>query len=503
MTGVKRNALAFALGIGATLALPPFFALPLLILAFGGLYWLIRHAPSGRRAFADGWWWGWGFHISGLYWFCIALLTDPDKFAWLIPFALFALTAVIALYHGIACWAWKRIGGRGVSGIFLFSVVWTLAEYARGHLFSGFPWNLAGYSFTASDALMQLASLIGIYGLTWFAVFLGALPVALLDKEILRRQASIAVGTAYALLIAGGVWGASELQEDTAYVPDVRLRLVQANIAQHRKWEPEFQMQGLQEYVRLTRSPGLENITHVIWPETAVPYAIRPGTPLMQMLGSAVSASGYLITGVLRVEGDERDFSLFNGIVALNHKGDIVGSYDKSRLVPFGEFVPLRFLLPEAWLTPVGPKDFSRGRGAQTLSWPGLPPLNPLICYEVIFPEYVDKAARPQWLLNLTNDAWFGLSSGPYQHFHMARLRAVEQGVPLVRVANTGITAIVDNHGRIISRLGLEETGIIDSGLPAAKPQPTLYFSYGFLILPMLTLMALVLRISQRRLKNN
>lgn len=503
MKGWKRNGLAFAFGVCATLTLPPFFLLPLLVPAFAGLYWLIAAAPSRRRAFADGWWWGWGFYISGLYWFCIALLTDPEKFAWLIPLALFVLTAVIALYNGIACWLWKCTRTRGIGGIFVFAVMWTAVEYARGHLFSGFPWNLAGYSFTAHDALMQMASLAGIYGLTWFAVFLGAVPATLFDTAIPRRRALIAVSASCAALIAGGAWGALQLRQETQYVPGVMLRLVQGNVAQHRKWDPEYQMQGLKEYMRLTQLPGIENVTHVIWPETAVPYALRQDATLPKLLGSAVPESSRLMTGILRVEGSEQDFSVFNSIVAFDHRGHIVGSYDKSKLVPFGEFVPLRFLLPDSWLTPVGAKDFSRGPGPETLSWPGLPPVSPLICYEVIFPEYVDSRARPQWLLNLTNDAWFGVSSGPYQHFHMARFRAVEQGVPLVRVANTGITAIVDAYGRIISNLGLQESGIIDTGLPTARYWPTLYILYGYLVFPGLILIALILTISQRRRKNN
>lgn len=500
MSQRKQSALAFFLGICATLALPPFFLFPLLIPAFGGLYWLIHRAPAPRRAFVIGWWWGWGFYISGLYWFCIALLTDPEKFAWLIPFALFALTAVIALYSGIACWLWKRTKTGGLTGIFVFSVVWTLAEYARGHLFTGFPWNLAGYSFTVSDALMQPASLVGIYGLTWFAVFLGAVPVALREPEVPRRRAWAAIAVSYGLLALGGAWGAAQLKEDPAYAPDVRLRLVQAGIAQHQKWEPEFQMHGLKEYIRLTQAPGLEHVTHVIWPETAVPYALKENDALAHMLGSAVPESAHLITGILRIR--EKEGAIFNSIVAFNHRGGIVGGYDKARLVPFGEFVPFRFLLPESWLTPVGPRDFSRGSGPEKLSWPKLPPVSPLICYEAIFPEYRGEA-RPQWLLNLTNDAWFGMSSGPYQHFHMARLRAVEQGVPMVRVANTGITAVVDSYGRIISALELGATGVIDSRLPLAKPQSTLYIAYGGFVLPWLTLMGILLTIRQRRRRND
>ncbi len=504
ITGWRRNGFAFACGVLATLTLPPFFFFPLLIPAFGGLYWLIDRALSPRRAFADGWWWGWGFSISGLYWFTIALLTDPEKFAWLIPFALFALTAVIAVYHGVACLLFKITRCRGIAGIFVFSVIWMLVEYARGHLFTGFPWNLAGYSFTCCDALLQLASLVGMYGLTWFAVFLGAVPIVWLDAAISRKKIWAVIGVSYGLLLGGALWGTNELRHETAYVPDVKLRLVQANIQQRQKWEPGYQMQGVKEYVRLTQSPGLENITHVIWPETAVPFALKNDSPLSRLLGAAMPKPALLITGSLRTEGSEKDWKLFNSIVAVDHQGRVAGSYDKNKLVPFGEFIPFRNFIPASWLMPVGAKDFSSGPGAATFHWQGLPPVEPLICYEVIFPEFVKASdTRPEWLLNLTNDAWFGNSSGPYQHMHMARARAVELGVPLVRVSNSGVTIVTDAFGRILSQIGLQEQGVLDTPLPKARADDTVYVRYGDFMLLALTLAGFVLTIGQRQSKNN
>lgn len=505
MIGWKRNAVLFFLGVLATLALPPFFAWPLLVPAFSGLYYFVSRAQTRTRAFADGWWWGWGFYITGLYWFTIALMVDPEKFAWLIPFALFALNAVIALYSGVACLLWRCTRTRGLGGIFVFSVAWTLVEYARGHLLSGFPWNLAGYSFAASDALLQIASVVGAYGMTWLAVFLAAIPACWFDGAVPRRQAKYALGLAVAAFAIMAGWGAWRIDQagETRYVPGVVLRLVQANIGQKEKWEPQQRQKGLEEYIRLTRSPGWEKITHVIWPETAVPYAIRGKEPLTRMLGQATPPGALLITGGMRLEGDEEDWRVYNSITAFDHRGAIVGSYDKVRLVPFGEFIPLRRLLPDGWLLPAGAKDFSRGPGAQTISWPKLPAAVPLICYEVIFPEFVAAApARPAWMLNLTNDAWFGASSGPYQHFQMARVRAVEQGIPLVRVANTGITAIVDGYGRIISKMGLEEKGVVDALLPAANNNLTIYNIYNNLFFAPLLMVVLMLIISQHKKRN-
>jgi apolipoprotein N-acyltransferase len=508
LVGWRRNAAAFFCGVLMTLALPPVFALPLLIPAFTILYWLIDAAPTPKHAAADGWWWGMGWHMSGLYWFSIALMTDPEKFAWLIPFALIGLNAIIALYAGIACWFWKKTQTRGLTGIFVFSVIWVVVEYARGHLFSGFPWNLAGYTFTASDAMLQMASLAGAYGLTWFAVLLGAIPAALGDTKIDKHRARRIVFGVYAVLAVGAAWGEWRLQT----APDlpttgIHLRLVQANIEQNLRWDPAYLRQALDEHIRLTRSPGIENIDVVIWPETAVPFAIKSGDALSHLLGQTIAAKAKLVVGGLRIEGDRTNWRMFNSMQIIDHDGAIVAGYDKVKLVPFGEFIPFRRWLPTTWLTPAGEKDFSTGRPGVTLAIPDASHAAlPLICYEVIFPEMTrsDPAfPSPTWLLNITNDAWFGASSGPYQHFHMARMRAVEQGLPLVRVANTGISGVTDGYGRILSKINLNQKGIIDTLLPAANTGHTPYSALGNALLIILIFAASMLIISQRRIQNN
>ncbi len=504
LDGWRRNAVAFSCGALATLSLPPFFLFPLMVPSFCGLIWLINGAPSRRRAFFDGWWWGWGFYMTGLYWFCIALLTDAEKFAWLIPFALFGLTGVIALYSGVACWLITWIRVQGIARIFTFSVLWTLVEYARGHLFTGFPWNLPGYAFTVSDSALQLASLVGIYGISWAAVFLAMLPAALGDFSVESKRAVRAVGIAYILLATGVAWGAWRLQSagEDHTVEGIHLRLVQASIAQHHKWEPALQMQGLKEHARLTQMPGIGGITHVIWPETAVPYVVKANSKLTQMLGLVIPPHAVLITGALRAEGDD----IWNSVVAIDSAGSIVGTYDKAKLVPFGEFLPLRRFIPEAWATPVGNKDFSTGPGPVTLDWPGIQGVSPLICYEAIFPDHAASPERkPELLLNLTNDAWFGTSSGPYQHFHMSRVRAVEQGVPLIRVANTGISALVDAYGRVKAQLGLNEKGVLDVDLPQNRPGSTWYSVLGDKFLLILTTYAILLIIilNRKRISSN
>ncbi len=502
LTGWKRNLFAFSLGICATLTLAPFFLFPLLIPSFTGLFLLIKSASNSRRAFLDGWWWGWGFYMTGLYWFCVALLTDPEHFAWLIPFALFLVTAFVALYSGIAALIAFKMRMRGITGILVFATVWTGVEYARGHLLTGFPWNLMGYSLGFSDWSLQLASLIGAYGMTWLAVLLGSSWAALSES----RKGTLFVTAVFGLFALGMGWGAwrlheaDQIPENERYVPGVMLRLVQANISQPHKWDPQLQLQGVRQQVRLTRTPGIDKVTHVIWSETAVPYAIEAGSPLVHELGSAIPAGKILITGGLRVEGEDRHYQIWNSMVAVDHNGTMVGSYDKSKLVPFGEFLPFRRFIPKAWLTPVGDMDFSWGSGMKTETWPGLPPLSPLICYEVIFPESVvdtASAERPQLLLNVTNDAWFGKSTGPYQHFEMSRMRAVEQGIPLVRAANTGISAVVDSYGRVVAKLPLGEQGVLDYQLPKAQNTYTTYDRYSSVIILSLLLMTVLLHLSQ------
>lgn len=496
LKGWRRNAAAFTCGALSTLTLAPFFAFPLLIPSFTGLLWLLDGARTRRRLFFDGWWWGWGFHMTGLYWFCVALLTDAENFAWLIPFALFGLTGVIALYSGIACWLMGFVRVRGAARIAAFAAAWTWVELARGGLFTGFPWNLAGYAFGFSGASLQMASLVGAYGLTFFAVLLGASLAACLQG---RRGLMLATAL-WGLFFLGLGWGqwrlatAEAVPESERFVEGVMLRLVQADIEQAHKWDPALQMQGLQKHVQLTESPGLEKVTHVIWPETAVPYVLQEDSNLSRLLGGILPPGKILITGTLRGEEDKDGLHLWNSLMAIDHEGKIAGAYDKNRLVPFGEFQPLRRFVPKEWMTPVGDKDFEWGGSNRLLDWPGLPPLTPLICYEAIFPGMAQPPqGRPQMLINVTNDAWFGTSTGPHQHFHMARMRAVEQGVPLVRVANTGISAVIDPYGTIVTSLGLGKQGVLDSKLPKANNDATIFSVYSKLFLLLLMFISITL----------
>ncbi|MBY0406494.1 MAG: apolipoprotein N-acyltransferase, partial [Rickettsiales bacterium] len=361
---------------------------------------------------------------------------------------------------------------------------------------SGFPWNLPGYAFGFSLASLQLASVLGIYGLSFFAALLGVSPAFL----TVHRGKLLCAGV-WALFFMGILWGALRVPDaPQPSQPGVQLRLVQANIAQPEKWNPDHQRLGMEEHMRLTLSEGVENVTHIIWPETAVPYVLQADSPLARMLGETLPPGKMLLAGSLR--SDSTDFAsmqLWNSLSLLDNEGHIQGVYDKAHLVPFGEFQPLRPYVPKEWMTPVGEKDFSWGTASQVLNWPGLPPLLPLICYEAIFPELAQgEDERPAWLLNITNDAWFGTSTGPHQHFHMARMRAVEQGVPLVRVANTGISAIIDPYGRITAKLPLGTQGVIDGAIPQPTETKTFYSIFHLWVVPALLFLALLAGIFTR-----
>lgn len=482
----------FVLGMCATLALPPFFILPLLMVSYAGLLRVISGAHNLRRAFADGWWWGLGYFITGLYWICISLLVDVAKFGWLIPFTLLGLNGIIALYPALACAITRFLTLRCKASsvtlqMLIFCIVFSLTEFARGVLFTGFPWNYAGYSWAFSDSAMQVASLVGIHGLTL---------ITLLAATVVATGRWTPVVTLWLLLAAGIGWGHLRLQDVPVNASDAPVvRLVQANISQQAKWDQKDD--GIRKHLELSRRTGWEKVDYIIWSEAAVEYALNREPVLQNLLREITPPRGALITGAMRME-HAPELKVWNSVAAMTRDGDI-HYYDKHHLVPFGEFVPFRHILPLEKITP-GQLDFSRGPGPQTLQVQQSQ-FSPLICYEAIFPAEVVSSSRPQWLINVTNDAWFGTSTGPYQHFHMARMRAVEQGLPLIRVANTGISAVVDSYGRVLHSIPLNKAEVLDAPLPAAA-EPTLYSkmgnkSYGVFI-SLLIIIALIIRWQSR-----
>jgi apolipoprotein N-acyltransferase len=514
LSGWRRYLWAFLLGALAAAALPPVDMTPVLLVSFGGLVWLADGSRDGRQAFALGWSFGAGFFMAGLYWIGVALTVDWRQFWWLMPFAELVLPAALGIFTGLALtasdYAARSLRLSGTSRIIMLALCWSVLEYVRGNVLTGFPWNLVGYAwsggFPGGLAVLQTGSVFGIYGLSFLTVLAAALPARLGAASGARVAPALAALVIVAALAGFGAWRLYANPRQN--VPNVTLRLVQPSIPQSLVNDPQARVADFRRTLGLTLSPGFDAITAVIWPENAGPPFLDRDDDARLALARAAPAGGVVISGTVRGNPPPAQLAQFwNSLAVLDAKGDILATYDKHHLVPFGEYVPLRGVLPINKITP-GTVDFSAGSGPATLTVPGLPPFSPLICYEAIFPEAaVDPAHRPSWLLNVTNDAWYGFTSGPFQHLAIARLRAVEQGLPLARDGNNGVSAMIDPLGRVVSRLGLDDVGVLDVPLPQPLP-PTPYARFGdkaylILLLSGLAAAALVTPIERnsRRLK--
>lgn len=469
--GWRAGATAFGLGALGAAAFAPAHLLPVLLLSLPGLLILAASRRTRAGAFWTAWGWGLGHHVAGLYWISHALMTEAERFAWLVPIAVPAIAALLALFVAVPTVlslafpaGWPRILG--------FAGLWVLGELARGVVLTGFPWNLMGSAWAFGALPIQGAAWVGVHGLSLATLILALLPLA-------WSRRAVAVGGA--ILASGLAVGLARLWPEEPPPAPVALRVIQGNIAQSHKWRDDLRAAHFRHYLQLTASSpppspeGGEGQVLVIWPETASPYLLASDATARGFATDALPEGAVLLAGSPRLErrpeGANPPIRIWNSLIGLDGRGDLVASYDKHHLVPFGEYVPLRRWLPLETIVP-GNLDFSAGPGPRTLTLEGVlgvPAFSPLICYEVIFPGNVTAGnERPGWLLNLTNDAWFGVSSGPFQHLAAARLRAVEEGLPLVRAANTGVSAVFDARGRTVAALGLNRTGVIAAPLPAA-----------------------------------
>lgn len=504
LSGWRRHLAAILLGALAAGALPPVDLAPVLLISFTGLVWLGDGSAGFAAAFALGWSFGFGFFLAGLYWIAAALFVDIASFWWLVPFAAMGVPAGLAIFTGAACCAsyaacrWLRLGG--TQRIIALAVFWVSAEWLRGHVLTGFPWNLIGYAWSGGFPhgldVLQVASVVGIYGLSLITVLAAALPARLGDFSGHRWGPTLA---ALLLIAVPAVWGFYRLAKGhPSDVPGVTLRLVQPSIPESIKNDPAQQLTNFRRLFALGTTSDAALATAVLWPEDAAPPFLERDDSARQALAQVAPPDGYLITGTVRTDpAPQPPIHVWNSLVAIDHEGVLRASYDKFHLVPFGEYVPLRGILPMQKITP-GTIDFSAGPGLRTIALPGLPPFSPLICYEAIFPSaVVDPAQRPAWLLNITNDAWYGFTSGPFQHLAIARVRAIEEGLPLVRVANNGISAVFDPYGRLLGRLDLDAIGILDEKLPEALP-PTWYERFRDGPLFVTTLLIVVILVGTR-----
>src|SRR5215469_2949877 len=491
--GWRRAALAFAAGALGALALPPIDAWPLLFVSFPVLVLLVDGAGAGRlggvmSAASSGWWFGFGYFLAGLYWIGFAFLVDAETFAWLMPFAVVALPAALALFPALGLGLARALWTRGATRILTLAVALTASEWLRGHLLTGFPWNAYGYALTGPPALAQSAALLGLWGLTFFAVYLFASPALLFDDPASSPARFVPPVAALCLLVGLFGYGTVRLSSTpTAFVPGVHLRIMQPNLPQDDKFNYAARKSVMARYVALSDratgpgAMGIKDVTHLIWPESAFPFFLTRQPDALAQIADLLGPRTVLIAGAARLAERSSGGALraYNSIYVIDHDGSILSVYDKVHLVPFGEYLPFqRFMekLGVMQLTKM-PGGFLAGTRRRALSVPRAPPFLPLICYEIVFPhDVVPPGERPGWLLNLTNDGWFGMSAGPYQHFQQARVRAIEEGLPLVRAANTGVSAVVDPLGRIIQSLPLGTEGVLDAALP--QPLATTPYSY-------------------------
>lgn len=448
---------AFLLGAVATLVFAPFHFFAAGFLSFAGLIWLMAKCATRGQAFWTGWFFGWGHFIAGLYWIASAFLVEPEKFAWMIPFPVLGLPAFLAIFPAIAVVLAWWITPHGPSRIVALAASWTLLEFVRGTILTGFPWNLVGYAWGFHETTMQAAAWFGIYGMSFLAVVLFAAPAVMADGRRSRRMAisMLALPLAIAAIAAPRTYTENGNHEFT-------VRLVQGNIEQREKWRPDLVEANFLRLAEMS-AQGPKPPDLVIWPETSATFLLsrRPDKLAALAEVAAIGKSGMMVTGAPRVSGD----NIFNSAVAVDGSGTMVGTADKHHLVPFGEYLPLRPLLQAIGLEKLaqGRGDFSAGGPEQTLNLPSIPDAAVLICYEAIFPALAARKNRPGWLLNLTNDGWFGELTGPDQHFAMARFRAVEQGLALVRAAGTGISAVVTPTGEVTASIALGLSGTLDA----------------------------------------
>lgn len=479
LTGWRRALAAFAAGAAAALAQAPFYVLPLMAVGYSVLTLLVDGARAGprpaRAGFAAGWFFGFGYFLVGLYWVAYSFLVQAEEFAWMAPIAVAGLPAFLALFTGGAAALAARSKAAGWRRVCALAFALMLADYARGHVLSGLPWNLPGQALAGSAAGAQSAALWGVYGLSFVALVLAMAPAAFASGGArgLAKGAMVALAGTLALYGAGAMRLAAV---DPGAHADVFVRIVQPNIPQREKIDNEFWQRNYRRQIELSAAPApASGRLFILWPENAVPVIdeVKEG---LDALSARLPNNAVLIAGAVRRETGPNGATLYyNAISVIAETGGglaPVAHYDKHHLVPFGEYLPLYGALKAlglSELTPYGDEGFTPGKGPATIRAAGGPAFAPLVCYEAIFPGRVyPKGERPEWIATVTNDSWFGDSSGPRQHFDQARLRAIETGLPMARSANSGVSGLIDALGREIARIPLYRQGVIDAALPRA-----------------------------------
>ncbi len=512
----RRRWVAFAAGIMSVLAMPPFHCWPVLWLTLpllcitadtaaavdsGSSRWSPWRRWAAGRAAEMGWWFGFGYHVAGLFWIGEAFLVEAEVFAWLLPFAVTLLPAGLAFFTAMATASTHLLRGLdSVERMVALAIGFGLTEWLRGHILTGFPWNVLGTAVTWPLPLMQNAAVFGIYGLTVIAVVIFAGPFAIVSRHPHRR--SVAFALAIVPLLAMYAFGAVRLSDPPNPARAVgpagpKIRIVQPSIPQRERLQPENTRRIFDRHLAMSITApngtvdNADGLTAIVWPEAAMPFLPLAQPVALEAIGHMLPQGVQLIAGALRLETDPVTAArhVFNSLLVFTGSADgsaqLVAHYDKLHLVPFGEYLPAQWFLEAIGLQQLTRQrgGFAAGTGPRVpLALTGLGQVLPMICYEVIFPQSASQpGSRPDLVLTITNDGWFGTTTGPRQHYHQARIRAVEMGVPMIRASSNGISSLLDGKGRELGRLELNAVGSLDVSPPAALPPP-LYAKVGNLL---------------------
>lgn len=483
LSGWRRTLVAILAGALAVLGQAPYDFPAACFVSFPVLVWLLDGSAAATRpgiwggikqSFATGYWFGFGYFLAGLWWIGGAVLVEADAFAWALPFAVFGIPLVLAVFYGVACAVARLVWSDGLGRIFALAFGFGVAEWLRGFVLTGFPWNVIGYAAMPTPLLMQSVEVVGLVGMNMLAVFVFAVPALLASV----RGAGAGIGLA-ALLVALHVgYGFYRMAQPASdLTAKLSVRLVQPNVDMAEKWDPAVRDRIFRSLLELTAKPqpdGDPVPKVVVWPETSVPYIFSESPAALAAIGETLKDGQVLIVGAVREEGASSGSARFyNSVVQIDDSGQIVDAADKIHLVPFGEYLPFEDLFAAVGIRQLisGPMNFVPGTERRTLTTAGGVNLVPYVCYEIIFPALMPPSGSPGVLLNVTNDAWFGDTPGPYQHLRQAQIRTVETRMPLIRVANTGISAVMDSKGVLTRGLALNAGGTIDTiiDVPASR----------------------------------
>ena len=487
---VYPSLLLMVSGALCALAFAPFHILFFAVVGFSILFHHLTTLDKAKTAFWRGWIFGAGFNIANLYWIGNSFIT-VDLW-YLAPLGMLVFPCFMAFFPAIVTYLTVKLTSSNLSRLFAFCLLWSLSDWLKGWILTGFPWTLLGYIWNINE--LQITAYIGIYGLSALTIFI----VSVIGSRSWRL---ISAGMVmFVCLWAGGYYRLSQYKlEETG----VNLRIVQASISQKEKWQSIHFADNLNKWIALSQLPAERPLNAIIWSESSVPAFLSEYPGICTNLTTIIPVGGYLILGSPRkIINDDKNVQYRTSTLVLNESGNILATYDKSHLVPFGEYIPFKNIVGFSKLT-AGSENYSPGDGVKNVKLPNIPLFTPLICYEAIFSgQVVPLDSKPEWMMNQTNDAWYGESSGPYQHLNIVRVRAIEEGIPLVRSANNGISAVISPMGQILHRLELNEVGFIDFDLPKPLTIPTFFSRYhhlGFwLIMLAYSLLTLLFRNSKR-----